>query len=103
METKNKIKEIAKKLGSYTIIIVMLFIGFFIGRISTQLFKSETVIVAPQIRGLNDISIAVNETNDILIIDRKNGKYEMYSDSVGFTIFRMYAGRIQQSANQNNQ
>jgi hypothetical protein len=32
----------------------------------------------------------------MLIIDKKTGKYDMFADSVGLTIFRMYAGKIYQ-------
>lgn len=99
----SKVKDFAKKLGSYTIILAMLVIGFFIGRLSSDIFhKSEIANVPPSVKGLKEISIAINESNDILIIDRKDGTYEMFSDSVGMTIFRMYAGRIKSSVPTNN-
>jgi hypothetical protein len=68
--------------------------GFFIGRISTEIFQEKKSSEPPPIKTINDISIAVNESNDMLIIDRRDGTYEMYSDTVGLTIFRMYASRI---------
>jgi hypothetical protein len=108
MENQNfsyssKIKEFAKKLGNYTLIIGMLVVGFFIGQLSTELFKRNEVSTPPSVRNLDEISIAINESNDILIIDRKDGTYEMFSDSVGMTIFRMYAGRIKNSVSTNNE
>jgi hypothetical protein len=99
----SKIKEFAKKLGNYTLILGMLVVGFFIGRFSTDMLKSDEVTAAPSIRNMSDISIAINESNDILIIDRKDGTYEMFADSVGMTIFRMYAGRIKNSVSSNNE
>lgn len=99
----SKVKEFAKKLGNYTLMIVMLVIGYFIGKFSFELFKPTEVTTTPSVRSMNEISIAINESNDILIIDRKDGTYEMFSDSVGMTIFRMYAGRIKNSVSSNNE
>jgi hypothetical protein len=100
--TTSKVKEFAKKLGSYLLIIVMLVIGYHIGRVSTNLFKPSKAKIAPEIKSISEVSIAINESNNILIINRKDGSYEMFSDSVGMTIFRIYAGRIKNGVSANN-
>ena len=46
-----------------------------------------------------EISIAVNEGNELIMIERATGKYIVYSDKIGQTIFSMYANRISQEAN----
>ncbi len=43
-----------------------------------------------------EISIAVNESNELIMIERATGKYIVYSDEIGQTIFGMYANRIRQ-------
>lgn len=43
-----------------------------------------------------EISIAVNESNELIMIERATGKYIVYSDEIGQTIFGMYANRIHQ-------
>jgi hypothetical protein len=43
-----------------------------------------------------EISIAVNESNELIMIERATGKYIVYSDTIGQTIFGMYANRIHQ-------
>jgi hypothetical protein len=43
-----------------------------------------------------EISIAVNESNELIMIERATGKYIVYSDAIGQTIFGMYANRIHQ-------
>jgi hypothetical protein len=48
-----------------------------------------------------ELSIAVNESNELLMIERATGKYIVYSDEIGQTIFEMYANRIQQEVNGN--
>jgi hypothetical protein len=46
-----------------------------------------------------EISIAVNESNELIMIERATGKYIVYSDKIGQTIFGMYANRIHQEVN----
>jgi hypothetical protein len=46
-----------------------------------------------------EISIAVNESNELIMIERATGKYIVYSDKIGQTIFGMYANRISQEVN----
>lgn len=43
-----------------------------------------------------EISIAVNESNELIMIERSTGEYIVYSDQIGQTIFGMYANRIHQ-------
>ena len=49
----------------------------------------------------DELSIAVNESNELLMIERATGKYIVYSDQIGQTIFEMYANRIHQEVNAN--
>ncbi len=44
----------------------------------------------------DEISIAVNESNELIVIERATGDYIVYSDQIGQTIFGMYANRIHQ-------
>ena len=46
-----------------------------------------------------EVSIAVNESNELIMIERKTGNYIVYSDAIGQTIFGMYANRLHQEAN----
>lgn len=46
-----------------------------------------------------EISIAVNESNELIMIERATGNYIVYSDTIGQTIFGMYANRIHQEIN----
>jgi uncharacterized cupredoxin-like copper-binding protein len=50
-----------------------------------------------------EISIAVNESNELIMIERATGKYIVYSDQIGQTIFGMYANRIHQEVTNANQ
>lgn len=48
-----------------------------------------------------EISIAVNESNELIMIERSTGDYIVYSDQIGQTIFGMYSNRIYQEVNAN--
>ena len=44
-------------------------------------------------RNIKETSIAINERNELMIIDRKDGSYVIYQDSVGKNIFLLYANQ----------
>jgi hypothetical protein len=90
-----KVISTLKNVANYVFILLVLTSGFFLGRVSHDILPK---VEAPQptVKQANEISIAINESNQMLIIDKKSGKYEMFADSIGLTIFRMYAGKIYQ-------
>ena len=63
--------------------------------------KEQVVVDNPYAHAFSpeEISIAVNESAELIMIERKTGKYIVYSDAIGQTIFGMYANRIHQEAN----
>ena len=90
-----KVVKALKNVANNGFILIVLTSGFFLGRVSHDILPK---VEAPQptVKQANEISIAINESNQMLIIDKKSGKYEMFADSIGLTIFRMYAGKIYQ-------
>ena len=60
--------------------------------------KEEVKVENPYAHAFSpeEISIAVNESNELIMIERATGKYIVYSDQIGQTIFGMYANRIHQ-------
>ena len=60
--------------------------------------KEQTKVENPYAHAYSpeEISIAVNESNELIMIERETGKYIVYSDQIGQTIFGMYANRIHQ-------
>jgi hypothetical protein len=110
METvlnKSNVAATLNKVKQYTIIAVAIVIGFFVGKyahtieLSTKMSKN-TYRDNPyrNMRSTKDISIAVDENNELLLINKQTGKYQVYSDSIGMCIFRMYSYRIYQKATQ---
>lgn len=96
METFQKSVQ---KIAAYIYIIAALVSGFYIG---SQYHRLESKPeFKPTVKKGRETSIAINEANQLMLIDRKTGKYEIYSDSIGISIFRMYASKIYQNKTSN--
>lgn len=86
---------------NYLVISLALFVGVYIGRVTSNYPPKPTVAVNPYSKPFksNEISIAVNESDELLLIDRKTGKYSVYSDEIGYSIFKMYTKKLYDEAN----
>ena len=98
---KEQVIKVAKKVFSYAIIVGALGAGFVIGRFTQTYPPSKETNPYQSIHSIKNVSIAVNESNELMLIDRNTGKYQMYSDSIGVAIFKMYSNRIYQTAGSN--
>lgn len=98
--SKEQFMSTMKKLFSYAIIVGALVLGFAIGRYTQDYPPAIVPASNPYSKAFmpNEISIAVNDANELMLIERSTGKYVMYSDSIGMTIFKMYTNRIYQNA-----
>lgn len=92
-----KVKTILSHAGKIAIIVSALVIGFFVGEIYHRVTES-TKIKAPMdlkdVHHLHTTSIAINERSELLIINRMDGTYEIYEDSIGRVIFNLYASKM---------
>jgi hypothetical protein len=96
---KEKVMAFAKKAFTYAVIVGALVIGFFIGKKFPSTDRKIQDNPYSHAYDTNEVSIAVNESNELLVFDRKTGKYIIYSDGIGMTVFKMYTNRIYQNAN----
>ena len=100
--TINRVKEIPAvvQAGKVAVLITAISVGFAISEFNHWLkTKNESkpeVIQAKMksVKMLDKTSVAINERNELMVIDRTTGEFEIYSDSIGQTIFSLYAGRI---------
>ena len=89
-------KENIQKYFNYAINIIIvastLITGFGLGYYFQEL-KVKPKAVNETILN-KEVRIAVDSEDKLILMDRKTGSYDIYSDSVGFTIFKMYAQKI---------
>jgi len=95
--TKENLMPLAKKIGGYVLISLLVILSFYAGRKTSSYPPRELAkIKNPYSHAFDkhEISIAVNENNELLLIEKKTGEYVLYSNSIGNTIFEMYANKI---------
>ena len=97
---KEKVLNLAKPALNIIAVVSLTTAAFQIGRYYQSSKSSNPKQTNPYAHAFSpeEISIAVNESNELIMIERSTGKYIVYSDEIGQTIFGMYANRIHQEA-----
>lgn len=90
---KDRFKNVLKQLSLYTIIIVTFVVGISIGYYYDVL-KNSLSRNKPQSITRSEVSLALDESNHLMIIKKQDGTYTTYQDSIGYMIFSLYAKSI---------
>jgi len=94
---KQRLKLIFSSLGRITVFAAAIAIGFGLSQFHFYLKNRDGEKVAttmPAANSMDVTSIAINERGELMMIDRSNGHYQIYSDTVGKAIFNLYAGQM---------
>lgn len=86
-----KVKTFLNKVGKFIIFFLLVLFGYSVCEIYHYTKKKST----NKVKKGNEVSVAINERGEMLIIDRSTGEYSCYQDSVGVFIFNLYANRMQ--------
>lgn len=88
-------KNILKHITLYAIIIVTCVSSFFIGRYYNKITGNEPKykIKVTTIKK-EEVNLAIDQSNNLIIIDNKTGNYSIYQNSIGQTIFSLYAKNV---------
>jgi hypothetical protein len=86
---KNSINGVLKNVAFILTIGSSLAIGFVIGYYYVKINQSYTG--KKEVKTVNNTSVAINEHSQLIIIDKVTDNYQIYSDSVGMNVFKMYA------------
>lgn len=91
---KEKLKKALRHISFYSIISISfvagISIGYYYDFIKTNYTKQPTVSSVKK----DEIKLAIDENNNLLVIKKKDGSYVVYQDSVGYMIFNLYAKNI---------
>lgn len=101
-QEKNKIQNLLEptrkfflQLGNYLLLIIAISAGFFIGKYYDEVFtkeeKAEQKLVITQSK---NVSVAISQNSELIILDRTTGNIVMFQDTVGINIFKLYANQI---------
>lgn len=88
------IKSVGKQMIKISVIVVAMIVGFFVGDAYHRLLRSskeKAPLDTKLVNTTKEASIAINEKNELLIINRQNGEYQLYDENVGKIIFKLYA------------
>lgn len=91
ISTLSKLKASLTRASFPVALSICLAIGFFSGKMYDSYLNKINEKKYKEPINYKDISIAINERNELMIIDRVSGDYKTYQDSVGRGIFDMYS------------
>ena len=91
-EILEKIKDSIKSIIKYSIITLAIISSFYLGKfIESQKLSEDNKVTTIK---RSDVNIAIDEGNNLLIIDNITGDYMMLQDSIGNSIFKLYSRNI---------
>ena len=93
---KEKLGQVMKQLSFYTVMVITFVVGMLIGYYYNTVKESYSKKEEPKFTSVrkSEIKLAIDENNNLLIITESDGSYTVYQDSVGYTIFGLYAKNI---------
>lgn len=89
-EVWGKVKVFFTKMTYYSVVAISLGVGFSLG-FYYNLITDIKIDKKPKVITKSEVNLAVDENSNLLIINKSNGTYVMYEDSIGYTIFNLYA------------
>jgi len=100
---KEKLNNLSKKVKPFIVYVTRMvivglvaFASFYQGKFTERHKNDDVIIIESNVTKVNknEVNIAIDESNNLIIIDNESGKYTIYQDSIGQTIFKLYAKNI---------
>jgi len=92
-EISEKLKKALKVMLNYSLIILGMSVFFTLGYYYKDI-KSYSTRNKPQYIKRSEVTIAIDENSNFMIIAKNDGTYTMMEDSIGRAIFDIYAKNI---------
>jgi len=94
-----KTKSFMNSLGKAAIIIIAIGVGFASAEIYHFIQVKSKAQNLQSVKKITNTSVALNERGELMIINRVDGSYQIFEDSVGVQIFKLYASSIHMNIN----
>jgi hypothetical protein len=94
-----KAKAFFKNLGKAAVIVIAIGVGFASAEIYHFIQVKSKAQNLQIVKKMCNTSVAMNERNELMIINRVDGTYQIFQDSVGIQIFKLYANGIHMNIN----
>jgi hypothetical protein len=98
---KNKIENLLikfnpmlKNLMFITFVVLSLITGFSVGKKYNEEFSPKEPTIEMIKWRRDEVNLALDESNRLIVIDKQTGNYTVYQDSIGISIFKLYARNI---------
>lgn len=92
-EILDKAKKVIKVMFNYSLLLLALSVFFTLGYYYKDL-KSYANRGKPEYIRRGEVTIAIDENSNFMIIAKKDGTYTLMDDSIGHAIFDIYAKNI---------
>lgn len=92
-ELREKFIKFAKMLLHYSFIVLSLSATFCLGYYFNHIIELNRS-KKPEIIKRSEVTIAIDEEDNVMVITKNDGSYTLLQDSVGKAIFNMYAKNI---------
>ena len=89
-----KVVETLRTIAQVAVLLFIMYGSFYIGTIYSEMMNKEVIIERQEINNIGETSVSINERNELMILDRNTGNYQIYQDSVGISIFWLYARQL---------
>lgn len=97
---KTKLKNIFNQVFWVLMVVLGIGAGFAVGYYYEVINPTEVKQVSTVVNR-NEITLAMDEYERLLVIDKQTGEYTVYADSIGKSIFNLYARKIWSSTQPN--
>jgi hypothetical protein len=88
-----KLKTLFKSVFIYVVIISSAVASFFVGMYYQSMNKNPKKYQITKVHK-KDIVLAVDEYNNLIVIEKSTGDYTIFQDSIGNSIFKIYANKV---------
>ena len=85
--------KVLSSIGRYILIVTIVIAAFLFGKFYSTSNKEVEKKIFTYIER-EDIRLALDENDNLMVIDNKTGTYTVYQDSIGNAIFKLYARNI---------